>query len=187
MCEDFCFTNTTQKTLKTSKKIFQFIRWMRKLHNQEFLLKGIDGNMRCKLLQKRSTGKTTERSKHLRHFAIEKYIFSELNRCIFQISLKYITLVFSKITLYTKIKIFDPLPPPSAKTFLKFLTCPSWKGGTCPVCRVSHRCWEHRGLFKIWWGILKSIRGGAWEGLKMLLTNTCEGVHLIVKLPAISL
>ena len=116
-----------------------------------------------------------------------KDIFSELNRCIFQISLKYIKLVFSKITLYTKIKIFDPLPPPSAKTFLKFLTCPSWKGGTCPVCRVSHRCWEHRGLFKIWWGILKSIRGGAWEGLKMLLTNSCEGVHLIVKLPAISL
>ena len=27
----------------------------------------------------------------------------------------------------------------------------------------------------------------AWEGLKMLSKNTCDGVHLIVKLPAISL
>ena len=35
---------------------------------------------------------------------------------------------------------------------------------------------------------LKSIHGGSmgWR-LKMLLKNTCEGVHLIVKLPAISL
>ena len=33
--------------------------------------------------------KTTELSKHLQHTAIEKDIFSELNRCIFQISLKY--------------------------------------------------------------------------------------------------
>ena len=31
---------------------------------------------------------------------------------------------------------------------------------------------------------LKSIHGG---GLKMMLKNTCEGVHLIVKLPAINL
>ena len=31
----------------------------KKLHTLEFQLKGIDGNMRCKLLQKRSTGKTT--------------------------------------------------------------------------------------------------------------------------------
>ena len=35
---------------------------------------------------------------------------------------------------------------------------------------------------------LKSKHGeGAWGELKMLLKNTCEGVHLIVKLPAISL
>ena len=49
--------------------------------------------MRCKLFQKRSTKKTKECSKHLHHFSIEKYIFSELKRCIFQISLKYIALV----------------------------------------------------------------------------------------------
>ena len=69
----------------------------KKLHTREFQLKGSGGNMRCKLLQKRFTGKTTECSKHLRHIAIEKDILSELNRCIFQVSLKYIKLVIPKI------------------------------------------------------------------------------------------
>ena len=36
-------------------------------------------------------------------------------------------------------------------------------------------------------GGLSQHIGGAWGGLKMLLKNTCEGVHLLVKLPAISL
>ena len=35
-------------------------------------------------------------------------------------------------------------------------------------------------------GGLKSIHWGAW-GIKMLSKNTCDGIHLIVKLPAISL
>ena len=117
----------------------------KKLHNRKFQLKGIGGNMRCKLLPKRSTGKTTECSKHLRYIAIEKDIFSELNRCIFQISLKYIKLVIPKIlfimvlcsfNIYFKIT-WPPAPPqqnypsppptkiknvdpPPAKTFLKF-------------------------------------------------------------------
>ena len=34
---------------------------------------------------------------------------------------------------------------------------------------------------------LSQYLGGAWRGLKMLSKNTQEGVHLIVKLPAISL
>ena len=106
---------------------------------------------RCKLLQKRSTGKTTEWSKHLQHIAFQKYIFSELNRCIFQTSLKYIKLVIPKILFILKLcnfnfyfKISWPSPPPKkklippkntpppstktkistpppAKTFLKFL------------------------------------------------------------------
>ena len=58
----------------------------KKLHTQKFLLKGSGGNMRCKLLQKT-----------LGHIVIEKDILSELNRCIFQISLKYIKLVIPKI------------------------------------------------------------------------------------------
>ena len=69
----------------------------KKLHTWEFQLKGSGRNMRCKLLQKRFTGKTTECSKHLHHIAIEKDILSELKRCIFQISLKYIKLVIPKI------------------------------------------------------------------------------------------
>ena len=36
-------------------------------------------------------------------------------------------------------------------------------------------------------GGLKSIHGESMGGLKMLLKNTCEGVCLLVKLPAISL
>ena len=36
-------------------------------------------------------------------------------------------------------------------------------------------------------GSLSQYMGEAWGGLKMLLKSTCEGVHLIVKLPAISL
>ena len=60
-CDDLSLINNTQKTLKPSQKMFQFPGWMRKKpHNWEFQLKGIGGNMRCKLLQKRSTGKTTE-------------------------------------------------------------------------------------------------------------------------------
>ena len=69
----------------------------KKLHTRKFQQKGISRNMRCKLLQKRSTRKTTECSKHLQHIAIEKDIFSELFRCIFQISLNYIKLVIPKI------------------------------------------------------------------------------------------
>ena len=55
----------------------------KKLHAREFQLKGISGNVRCKLLQKWSAGKTTE-----------------LSRCIFQISLKYMKLVIPEILKY---------------------------------------------------------------------------------------
>ena len=109
-------------------------------------------NMRCRLLQKRSTGKTTECSTHLRHIAIQKYIFSELNRCIFQISLKYIKFIYIGLMQFEFLfqnyvtppppkqnyrppapeqnKHFWP-PPPPTKTFVKFLPplLPSWKGG----------------------------------------------------------
>ena len=90
-------------------------------------------------------------------------VFSELNRCIFKISLKYIKFVKNyvpssppsppnKITPpSTKIKISDPSPP--AKTFLKFLTLPAgWRGGAC--------------LFKVT-KIAKQIKfEGAWSKLE---------------------
>ena len=98
MCHDLSFINTTQKTLRPSKKNVLMPRIEeKKLHTWEFQLKGRDGTMRCKLLQKSFTGKTTECSKHLCHISIEKYILSELNRCNFQISLKYIKLAIPKI------------------------------------------------------------------------------------------
>ena len=86
MCDDLSFVNSTQKTLKPSKKNVLIPRIdEKKLHTREFRR-----NMRCKLLQKRSTRKATECSKHLQCIAIEKDIFSELNRCIFQICFKYV-------------------------------------------------------------------------------------------------
>ena len=45
--------------------------------------------------------------------------------------------------------------------------------------RASHRCWEHGGTWINTW-----VGGG--RG-KMLLKNICEGIHMLVKLPAISL
>ena len=56
----------------------------KKLHTREFHVKGISRNMRCKLLQKRSTGKTTECSKHLQCIAIEKIFFHNLTDAFFK-------------------------------------------------------------------------------------------------------
>ena len=73
--------------------------------------------------------------------------------------------------------------------FDRHLTLPLISGlGTYMHTRVSHRCWEHDGggggggssKFD-GWGLSQNMRGV----LKMLSKN--EGVHLIVKLPAISL
>ena len=101
----------------------------KKLHTWQFQLKGSNRNTRCKLLKKRFTGKATECCSIL---PLKKDILLELNRCIFQISLKYIKLVIPKIlfilvlcssNFYFKITC-PPLPhqnkdfwPPSAKTF----------------------------------------------------------------------
>ena len=101
----------------------------KKLHTHEFRPRGSSKNMRSKLLQKRFTGKTTEFSKHLHHIAIEKNILSELNRCILQISLKYIKL-FQKYSLYwyyahlillQNYMTPPPLPPPPFSKILPFL------------------------------------------------------------------
>ena len=48
MCDDLSFINTMQKTLKPSQKNVSMPRMdERKLHTQEFQLKGSDRNMRC--------------------------------------------------------------------------------------------------------------------------------------------
>ena len=143
-----CLSLTLHKKLQNLPKNVSITRMdEKKLHTREFQLKGIGGNMRGKLLQKRSTGKTTECSKHLQHIAIEKDIFSELNnRCISQISLKYIKLAIPKIlfililssfNFYFKITWPAPLPPkeklltPPQRHFWNFYPPPplSWRGG----------------------------------------------------------
>ena len=79
MCDDLTFINTTQKTFESYEKNVSMARMdEKKLHTWEFQLKRSSRNMRCKLFQKRFTGKTTECSKHLRHIAIDKYTLSEL-------------------------------------------------------------------------------------------------------------
>ena len=94
MCNDLSFINTTQKAFKLSVKSVSMPRMdEKKPHTWEFQLKRSSRNMRRKLLQKEFARKITECSKHLRHIAIEKNISSELNRCIFQIPLKYIKLI----------------------------------------------------------------------------------------------
>ena len=78
---------------------------------------------------KKSLLEKQQYSKHLQHIAFEKDIFSELIRCIFQISLKYIELIIPKILFIlvlcnfnfssklcdappTKNKFLCPPPPP---------------------------------------------------------------------------
>ena len=152
MYDDFSFINTASKSLNLPKKCFISQDGWEKLHTREFQLKGMDGNMRYKLLQKKFSRITKESSKHLWHFTIEKDIFSELNRCIFQISLKYIKLVIPEIlfrlvlynfNFYFKImwpppnkiapqnKNFGPHAP--SKDFSKiFNPFPNWRGrGVC--------------------------------------------------------
>ena len=136
------------KNFKTFQKSVSIPRMdEKKLHTREFHLKGISRNMRCKMLQKKSTGKTTSCSKHLN-------LTKNLTNGFFKISLKYIKLVipiilfilalcnfkfYFKITCLppaklnyppqqytppTKIKVSNLLISP-AKTFLKFFIPPS--------------------------------------------------------------
>ena len=84
MCDDLSFINTTQKTLKPSKNVSMPRMDKKNLHTQEFQLKGSCKNMRCKLLQKRFIGKTTECSKHLRQSPLKKIFYQNLTDAIFK-------------------------------------------------------------------------------------------------------
>ena len=56
-------------------------------------------------------------------------------------------------------------------------------GFSTSVAKMGGGTWGWGGGF-----LSQNVEGGvAWGELKMLSKNTCEGVHLIVKLPAISL
>ena len=93
-CDALPFINT----FKPSKKMFQFPGWMRKNFIRGNFSRRVSAETWDAICFKtRYTGKTTECSNHLRHIAIESDIFLELNRYIFQTSLKYIKLVIPKI------------------------------------------------------------------------------------------
>ena len=65
-----------KKTLKPSKKKASIPNMdEKKLHACKFQLKSIGENMRCKLLEKQSTGKTTECSKHQMHFSNNSKVY----------------------------------------------------------------------------------------------------------------
>ena len=82
-----------------------FVMDEKKFHTQEFQPKGISRNMISKLLQKMSTGKTTV-FQTLAAYCHWKRYFSELNRRIFQISLKVYKVSYFKNTLCTGIMQF---------------------------------------------------------------------------------
>ena len=97
-CDDLLFNNNMQKTLKPSKKMFQFPGWMTKnFIDRNFSWRVLMETWDASWFKEGLLEKEQECSKNLSHIATEKYIFSGLNRSIFQISLKYIKLVISKI------------------------------------------------------------------------------------------
>ena len=140
--------------------------------------------MRCKLLQKRSTGKTTECSKHLQHITIEKDIFSELNRCIFQISLKYIKLAIPKIlfilvlcnfNFYFKIMWPSPqtkLPPPTVCPLTK-IKMPDFPNNKKPFNSPPQPSWiRHGGACHVMSKILILVCGKIFSAFYPILHET---------------
>ena len=96
------FINTMQKTLNLPKNVSKSKMDEKKLHTREFQLKGSSGNMRCKLLQKGLLEKQQSVPNTCAILPLKKIFYQHLTDfhfafCIFQISLKYIKLVFPKI------------------------------------------------------------------------------------------
>ena len=156
MCDDLPFINTTQKTLKPSKKMFQCPGWMRKNFipgNFSWRVAAETWDASCfkkGLLEKQQSVPNT-----CTILPLKKIFYQNLtvNRWIFQIPLKYIKLVIPKIlfmlvlcsfNFYFKITWPSPThhhhhqnwnfwpPPPPARFFLKFLPLPQAGGGCMP-------------------------------------------------------
>ena len=116
-CDD-CLSLTLHKKLSNLPKNVSLPRIdKKKLHTQGFQLKGIGRNMRCKLLQKRSTGKIDAFSnislalQYIKLF-IPKILFI-LVLCNFNFYFKIKGPSPNNITLPTKIKNFNC--PPSCR------------------------------------------------------------------------
>ena len=85
MCGDLPFINTTQKTLKPSKKNVRIPRMdEKKLHTRGFQLRAIGRNMRCKLLQKRSTEKQQSVPNTCDILPLKKIFFQNLTDAFFK-------------------------------------------------------------------------------------------------------
>ena len=138
MCDDLSFINTTQKTLKPSKKMFQCPGWMRKNFipgNFSWRVAAETWDASCfkkGLLEKQQSVPNT-----CAILPLKKIFYQNLTDTFFQISLKCIKLVIPKILFILVLcsfnfyfKITGPPVPPPAKTFLKFLPskAPSWGG-----------------------------------------------------------
>ena len=143
MCNDFSFINNTQKTLKPSEKNVSIPRMdEKKLHASEFRLKGISGNMRCKLLQKDLMEKQLSVPNTCNILSLKKIFFQNLTDAFF----KYLITIlrYSKNTLYTDILQFSfllqnyvtpPPPPPPRQNYLLPHNNIQNSGGACP-CNV---------------------------------------------------
>ena len=114
LCDDFPFINTMQKNFKTFQ-MFQFPGWMeKKLQTLEF-----QQIHEMQVASKKVYWKNNRVFQTLGTYHHWKRYFSELNRCIFQISLKYIKFVIPKILLILVLCNFTwpltnkirPLPP----------------------------------------------------------------------------
>ena len=85
MCDDLSFINTTQQTLKSSKKCFNSQDGWEKTSCPGISADGYQQKHEVQVASKKVYRKTKECSKHLRHIAIEKDIFSEFKGCFFSI------------------------------------------------------------------------------------------------------
>ena len=89
-----CLLLTLCKNFKTFQKNVSISRMdEKKLHTREFQLNCIAGNMRCKLLQKRSTGKTNTCD----ILPLKKIFFQNLTDAFFKYLISIFKLVIPKI------------------------------------------------------------------------------------------
>ena len=106
--DDLSFINTTQQTLKPSKKKFQFPRWMKKNfipENFSWRVSAETWDASC--FKKGLLGKQQSVLNTCDILPLKNILFSELNRCVFQISLNYIKLV--NFNFYFKIMWLPPV------------------------------------------------------------------------------
>ena len=116
-CDYLSFIYTAQKTLKPSKKCFNSQDGWEKTLYLGISAEGYRRKHEMQVASKKVYWKSNRVFQTLATYCHWKDIFSELNRCIFQISLKYIKLVIPKILFMLVLcsfnfyfKIMWPLP-----------------------------------------------------------------------------